>query len=170
MDDNLSVGVGWHGHDWAEPKARLVKVATGFSVVQRHCARCHRDFIFTPSSERNAVFVSMISFFLLDEEVTTRWVNLPCPGTRLPSDDDDRKSRIAELVVFHTSETVMALQNRHQSRERGPFFVEDAATEKVKALVLHSPLSNAHHTPRSAAHHATARQLIHANAPKHHRW
>ena len=99
MDDNLSAA-GWHGHEWVEPKARLVRVAAGCSVVQRHCARCHRDFIFTPSSERNAVFVSAVSFFLLDEEVTNRWVNLPCPGSRLLSDDDDRKRRIAELCGF----------------------------------------------------------------------
>jgi hypothetical protein len=111
MQDTLSLGAGWHEHDWVEPKVRLVRVATGDSVVQRHCARCHRDFITTPSGERNAVFVSAVSFFLLDEEVTNRWVNLPCPGRRLLSDDDDRKRRIAELAVSHTSEPVMALQN-----------------------------------------------------------
>jgi hypothetical protein len=132
MDDKLSAA-GWHGHEWVEPKARLVRVATGCSVVQRHCARCHRDFIFTPSSERNAVFVSAVSFFLLDQEVTNRWVNLPCPGRRLLSDDDDRKRRIAELVVSYTSETVMALENRYRNLEHRPFFVENAATEKVKA-------------------------------------
>jgi hypothetical protein len=106
MEDNLLLGAGWHGHDWIEPKARIVKVATGYSVVQRHCARCHRDFIMTRSGERNAVFVSIISFFLLDEEVTDRWVNLACPGRRLPGDDDDRKRRIAELVVFHKPESL----------------------------------------------------------------
>jgi hypothetical protein len=95
--------------------------------------RRHRDFIFTPSSERNAVFVSAVSFFLLDEDVTNRWVNLPCPGRRLLSDDDDRKRRIAEFVVSYTSETVMALQNRYRNLEHRPFFVENAATEKVRA-------------------------------------
>jgi hypothetical protein len=111
MEDKFLLGAGWNGHDWIEPKARLVRVATGYSVVQRRCARCHRDFIFTPSSERNAVFVSAVSFFLLDEEVTNRWVNLPCPGRRLLSDDDDRKRRIAELGVFHKPEIPEMVRN-----------------------------------------------------------
>jgi len=111
MEDNLLLGAGWQGHDWIEPKARIVKVATGYSVVQRRCARCHRDFITTPSGERNAVFVSIISFFLLYGEVTDRWVNLACPGRRLLSDDDDRKRRIAELGVFHKPEIPEMVRN-----------------------------------------------------------
>jgi hypothetical protein len=131
MDENLSAA-GWHGHEWVQPKARLVRVGTGYSVVQRQCARCRRDFILTPSGERNAVFVSIVSFFLLDEEVTSRWVNLACPGRRLPSDDDDRKRRVAELMVSYISESAMTLQPRHRRPERRPLFVENAATERVK--------------------------------------
>ena len=133
MEDNLLLGAGWQGHDWIEPKARIVKVATGYSVVQRRCARCRRDFITTPSGERNAVFVSIISFFLLDGEVTDRWVNLACPGRRLPGDDDDRERRIAELVVFHkpeTLQTVWRLRGRgsvHSSRSGNARLTGDAS-------------------------------------------
>jgi hypothetical protein len=131
MDESLSAA-GWHGHEWAEPKARLVRVATGYSVVQRHCTQCHRDFIVTPSGERKGVFVSIVSFFLLDDEVTDRWVNLTCPGRRPPSDDDDRKRRVAELMVSYISESAMTLQPRHRRPERRPLFVENAATERMK--------------------------------------
>ena len=133
MEDNLLLGAGWQGHDWIEPKARIVKVATGYSVVQRRCARCRRDFITTPSGERNAVFVSIISFFLLDEEVTDRWVNLACLGRRLPGDDDDRERRIAELVVFHKPESlemVRHLDSRtsvHSSRSGNARLTGDAS-------------------------------------------
>jgi hypothetical protein len=115
MEDNLSLGAGWHGHGWIEPKARIVKVATGYSAMQRRCARCHRDFITTPGGHR-AVFVSIFSFFPLDEEVTERWVNLPCPGRRLSSDDDDRKRWIDELIVFCKPETMEKVRNLRRSR------------------------------------------------------
>jgi hypothetical protein len=115
MEDNLLLGVGWHDHGWIEPKARIVKVATGYSVVQRRCSRCHRDFITTPSGGRIAVFVSIFSFFPLDEEVTERWVNLPCPGRRLTSDDDDRKRAIDELMVFSNPETIEKIRHLRQS-------------------------------------------------------
>ena len=124
MDDNFWSGAGWNRHDWVQPKARLVKVETGYSVVQRSCARCHRDFITTPSGERYAVAVSILSFFRLDEEVTDRWVNLPCPGRLLSSDDDDRKRRVGELLVFHKreiQETLWRLRDRapaHSFRSR----------------------------------------------------
>jgi hypothetical protein len=45
------------------------------------------------------VVVSILSFQRLDDEVTRRWLSEPCPGKRLPSDDEDRKQRIVELRI-----------------------------------------------------------------------
>jgi hypothetical protein len=88
----------WGNHQWVNP--REVKVAPGYSVTQRHCKRCGRDFItFVSSGERHAVFIGAISFYQLDDEVTKRWLNEPCPGVPRP-EDEDRSRRIAEWRVL----------------------------------------------------------------------
>jgi hypothetical protein len=78
--------------------------------------------------------VSILSFFQLNEEVTDRWVNLPCPGRRVPSDDDDRKRWVAELAVSHISESAMTRSCLGiDAASAVPLFLGNAATERVKA-------------------------------------
>jgi hypothetical protein len=60
--------------------------------------RCGRDIVTVLSSgSRHAVHVSMFCFYPLDDEVTERWLTEPCPGKRLPRDDDDRQ--VAKILV-----------------------------------------------------------------------
>lgn len=90
----------WGDHRWLQRRPRCFEFESGESVFQRRCTRCGRDFIVEhPSGTRYAVFVSIMSFQRLDDEVTRRWLSEPCPGKRLPSDDEDRKKRIEELRV-----------------------------------------------------------------------
>jgi hypothetical protein len=59
--------------------------------------RCGRDIVTVLSSgSRHAVHVSMFCFYPLDDEVTERWLTEPCPGKRLPRDDDDRQRQVAK--------------------------------------------------------------------------
>jgi hypothetical protein len=46
-----------------------------------------------------AVFVSALSFHLLDAAVTAHWGTEPCPSEHLPKDYEDRKKSMAELFV-----------------------------------------------------------------------
>jgi len=92
--------VGWLGHRWLEVHPRAFRVGAGTLVRHRRCVQCGRDFLFDQSSGGiHAVFVSGISFHLLDAAVTAGWVTESCPGKHLPSDDEDRKRSIAELFV-----------------------------------------------------------------------
>jgi hypothetical protein len=43
------------------------------------------------SGARHAAYASVLYFYRLDDEVTERWLNEPCPGERLQSDSDDRE-------------------------------------------------------------------------------
>ena len=43
------------------------------------------------SGARHAVYASVFCFYRLDDKVTERWLNEPCPGERLKSDGDDRE-------------------------------------------------------------------------------
>jgi hypothetical protein len=77
-----------------------LKLISGHAVVHMGCARCGRTFLIDMAAgSRYAVHPSVFSFHRLAEEVTHRWLNEPCPGEYLPSDDGDRKNRVAELKV-----------------------------------------------------------------------
>jgi hypothetical protein len=52
------------------------------------------------SRRSGAVSISAVSFHELDDAVTERWLRESCPGTHLLGDEEDRKSKIAELLVF----------------------------------------------------------------------
>ena len=94
---------GWNSHQWPQANPRRVEIEPGKPVLQRHCVRCGRDFVTDPSlGSSYAVFVSATSFHRLADEVTERWVREPCHGERLPSDDEDRNKKIAELRLSKT--------------------------------------------------------------------
>ena len=79
-------------HRWYERRELHLKIESGASVVQHHCGRCGRDIVTVLSSgARHAVYASVLCFYRLDDEVTERWLNEPCPGERLQSDGDDRE-------------------------------------------------------------------------------
>jgi len=91
---------GWNRHEWRERNGRRLRVASGASVLQRHCIRCSREFlIFESSGDRLAVYPSIVSFHQLADDVTARWLKEHCPGKLLPRDEEDRKRRIAEVPV-----------------------------------------------------------------------
>lgn len=86
-------------HQWLKRPGYL-ELTSGHSVVHMGCARCGRNFLIDISaSSRYAVHASIFSFHQLSDEVAHRWLNEPCPGEYLPSDDSDRKNRVAELKV-----------------------------------------------------------------------
>jgi len=98
---NEDLYVTWGDHQWLCSKPRELRLESGKSILQRRCARCCRDFVIDGSSgARHAVFVSIISFYQLPEEVTQRWLGEPCPGQPLPSDEDDRKKLGVELRIW----------------------------------------------------------------------
>jgi hypothetical protein len=97
MDHYQMADVAVNGHRWPQPSPRRVEVGCDGHVLQRHCTRCGRDFIVTSSGSVKAVAIAPFSFFLLDDEVTERWLTEQCPRVRLPGDDGDRKRRVAEL-------------------------------------------------------------------------
>jgi hypothetical protein len=91
---------GWNTHEWRSASGRRLKITSGDSIVQRHCARCAREFvIFESSRRRYAVHPSAVSFYRLADDVTEQWLKEPCPGRHLTDDDNDRKRRIAELIL-----------------------------------------------------------------------
>ena len=57
-------------------------------------------------SSTYAVFVSAISFYRLEDEVTGRWLREPCPGVRLTSDDRDRKRSSVEVRVAGSNRVI----------------------------------------------------------------
>ena len=86
-------------HEWLERKGRQVEIESG-QALQFHCVRCGRDFIkVLPSGSHYAVYVSIVSFFRLDDKVTARWLSEACPGKHLPDDNNDRMRQIAEIRV-----------------------------------------------------------------------
>jgi len=97
---------GWNDHRWSGLRPRRLYIEGNGPVLHQHCFRCGRDFIRDQSSARRfAVFVSAISFHQLDRRVTARWLRERCSGERLPSDDADRKERIAEFFVSEDDRT-----------------------------------------------------------------
>jgi hypothetical protein len=70
-------------------------------VRHQHCVQCGRDFLVVLTSHRSrAVSISAVSFHQLNDAVTERWLRESCSGTHLPGDEEERKSKIAELLVF----------------------------------------------------------------------
>jgi len=94
----------WNTHQWLSNPRRL-KIEPSNPVLQYHCVRCGRDFLTDPSSNiRYAVFVSVISFDHLTDEVTKRWLSEPCPGRHLSPDDDDRTKIVAAFRVSNNAD------------------------------------------------------------------
>jgi hypothetical protein len=88
-------------HLWHERREQHLKIESGEAVVQHHCWRCRRDLVTVlTSGRRHAVNTEMFCFFRLDDEVTEPWLNEPCPGERLASDDEDRKRLTTKSVRF----------------------------------------------------------------------
>ena len=84
-------------HQWLERREPHLKIESGEAVIQHQCVRCGRDIVTVLSSgSRHAVHVSISCFYPLDDEVTERWLTEPCPGKRLPRDDDDRQRQVAK--------------------------------------------------------------------------
>ena len=76
-------------HQWLERKGRQVEIESG-QALQFRCVRCGRDFLkVLPSGSLYAVYVSIVSFFRLDDTVTARWLSEACPRKHLPGDDND---------------------------------------------------------------------------------
>lgn len=79
-------------HRWHERREPHFKIESGESVIQNHCGRCGRDIVTVLSSDaRHAVYASAFCFYRLSREVTQRWLTEPCPGERLPTDNEDRR-------------------------------------------------------------------------------
>jgi hypothetical protein len=90
----------WNGHKWRDANSRQLQIGAGTPVLHQHCIQCGRDFLIDVVSRRSrAVSISAVSFHQLDDAVTERWLRECCPGTHLPGDEEDRKSKIAELLV-----------------------------------------------------------------------
>ncbi|MDO8433190.1 MAG: hypothetical protein Q7S58_12345 [Candidatus Binatus sp.] len=91
----------WNTHEWYN---RRLEIQPGKPQMQRYCIRCGRNFVDDLwCDERYAAHAAIFHFERLADEVTARWLIEPCPGTHLPSDDDDRKllndaSRIEQSV------------------------------------------------------------------------
>jgi hypothetical protein len=88
-------------HRWHERREPHLKIESGEDVIQNHCGRCDRDIVTVlPSGARHAVYASAFCFYRLAREVTQRWLNEPCPGERLPKDDEDRR-KLGSFVEAH---------------------------------------------------------------------
>ena len=108
----------WNTHFWLA-KPRALTIESGQTVIQHRCDRCGRDFITdTSSNSKLAVFVSVVSFYQLSDEVTTRWLSDACPARHVSSDEEDRRRRIAELKVVHDEGLAVSMTHRRRdSRE-----------------------------------------------------
>ena len=89
-----------NGHNWIQTQGeRLFAIVQMGLIEQLQCIRCGREFIdIFSTGERQAVFVSVLSFWTLSDEVTERW-SQQCPGRRLPSDGEDRLRQITEIRI-----------------------------------------------------------------------
>jgi hypothetical protein len=86
-------------HRWLK-RSGYLELKSGHSVVHTGCALCGRTFLIDMAAGFSyAVHASVFSFHRLSDEVEHRWLNEPCPGEYVPSDDADRKNRVAELQV-----------------------------------------------------------------------
>jgi hypothetical protein len=62
--------------------SRTSRLETGENVAQHHCVRCGRDIVTVLSSgSRHAGYASVLYFYRLSDEVTTRWLSEPCLGS-----------------------------------------------------------------------------------------
>ena len=104
----------WNTHLWLA-KPRPLAIESGQTVIQHRCDRCGRDFVTDISSNRVlAVFVSVVSFYQLSDEVTTRWLSDACPSRHLSSDEEARRRRIAELKVVHDEGLAFSMTHRRR--------------------------------------------------------
>ena len=95
-----SLNVILDDHQWLERREPHFKLETGEAVVHHQCLRCGRDVATgLASGRRHAVYVSVLFFYRFNDEVTKRWLNEPCPGKRLPKDDEDRNVQIAKILA-----------------------------------------------------------------------
>jgi len=80
----------WNSHQWASAKPRLLKIEPEKPLRLYHCSRCGRDFVESLSSERWAVHVSVFSFQILTDHISTQWLGEMCPGALMPFDIEVR--------------------------------------------------------------------------------
>lgn len=94
---SLRSATALNGHEWNETR-QLTTRELG-AIEQLQCGRCGRDFIAVLSTGAVlAVAIGVLSFWTLPDEVTLRWTR-ECPGEPLPSDDEDRRERVAEITL-----------------------------------------------------------------------
>jgi hypothetical protein len=78
----------WTTHNWFTRQPREIEIE-GRLLLQLKCRKCLRDFV--KDEKWRAVHVTALRFQLLDDEVNSRWLVQPCPGSPLLSDDEDRR-------------------------------------------------------------------------------
>ena len=84
----------WQTHDWIDKRGQMFKDAAGKEFIHCHCKKCGRDFLRDPDSDSAiAIHVGALHFEPLEDDVTARWLNEPCPRDRFV-DDDAARSRI----------------------------------------------------------------------------
>ena len=88
------------GHTWVIPDGRRFMTKQFGPIDHTQCKYCERDFITVVStSTRLAVFVSILSFWILSPAVTEHWLSR-CPGTRSVQDDEDRLQRVEQVTLW----------------------------------------------------------------------
>ena len=81
----------WPTHYFMAGDPRVVTI-DGVTFQQRRCVVCLRDFAKTIDEEAwQAVNALPYRFEFLDDHVSHRWRNEPCPKAPLVSDIEDRK-------------------------------------------------------------------------------
>jgi len=96
--DTPSKRTSWNRHEWIQATGERLRATQQMGLIEQlQCKRCGRDFIDVFSTgDRKAVFVSILSFWILAPEVAERWSEA-CPGRHLESDDEDRNQRTVEI-------------------------------------------------------------------------
>ena len=80
----------WSAHKCVPAEGRLVHVR-GQDFRHCRCEDCGRDFVENvESGEQYAVNTSTFDFERLADEVSSRWLNEPCPKKRMDGDAQDR--------------------------------------------------------------------------------
>jgi len=92
--EELSEITDARGHLWSLQEDSRPRLESGEAVRHLHCYRCGRDVVMNSMGVCRAAYVSMLSLYVLNDEVTKRWLAEPCPGERLESDDKDREKVI----------------------------------------------------------------------------
>jgi hypothetical protein len=119
-------------HQWLERREPHLKIESGEAVIQHQFVRCGRDIVTVLSSgSRHAVHVSISCFYRLDDEVTERWLTEPCPGKRLPRDDDDRQRQVAKSSSLTLSpQPPKSRENRDRLRIRAMLVTVDCGRRR----------------------------------------